>query len=96
MPQQVVRKPKQTSPFTFLIIACDGIWDVISFRNATKFVNDRLLQQQAAIADNKIMGFDLTTICAELTKKCLSSRDNITVVIVLINRGAITVGTANP
>jgi serine/threonine protein phosphatase PrpC len=90
---QMVRKPKQQSPFTFLIVACDGIWDVISFRNATKLVNERLLQQQAAIAENKLMQFDLTSICVELTKKCLSSRDNITVVIALINRGSITMGT---
>lgn len=32
--------------FTFLVLACDGIWDVMSNEDATKFVRDRLVKQR--------------------------------------------------
>jgi serine/threonine protein phosphatase PrpC len=32
--------------FSFLILACDGIWDVMSNEDATKFVRDRLIKQR--------------------------------------------------
>lgn len=88
--EQLIHKGPETSPFTFLIVACDGIWDVMSYKKATKFINERLLEQQDAIMQNKMPCYDLTSICAEIVKKCLYSRDNITIIIALLERGKTT------
>jgi len=81
-----ITKPKDCSPYTFLIIACDGIWDVMSYRGATKYVNEKLAMQDEEIAQGKRSGLDIASICSDLTKKCYHSKDNITVIIVLLNR----------
>ncbi|KAK6639422.1 hypothetical protein RUM43_007695 [Polyplax serrata] len=57
----------------FLILACDGIWDVMGNRGVCHFVRSRLL-----ISD------DLQHICNQVVNTCLhkGSRDNMSIVIV--------------
>eukprot|EP00056_Hartaetosiga_gracilis_P006026 m.92205 g.92205 ORF g.92205 m.92205 type:complete len:645 (+) comp12353_c0_seq1:82-2016(+) len=61
----------------FLLLACDGIWDVMTNGNVLKFVYTRLKQGKLSIV----------AICEALIKKCLDlgSRDNMSVVIVLLH-----------
>jgi len=58
----------------FIVLACDGIWDVVSCDNVRDFVTDHL---KAGLAPE--------VICERLLDHCLGrdSKDNMTVVIVL-------------
>ncbi|XP_014668902.1 PREDICTED: protein phosphatase 1B-like isoform X2 [Priapulus caudatus] len=57
----------------FLVLACDGVWDVMSNEDVCEFVSSRL-----AICDN------FESICNQLVDTCLykGSRDNMSVVLV--------------
>eukprot|EP01029_Cantina_marsupialis_P019240 TRINITY_DN44720_c0_g1_i1.p1 TRINITY_DN44720_c0_g1~~TRINITY_DN44720_c0_g1_i1.p1 ORF type:complete len:344 (-),score=98.49 TRINITY_DN44720_c0_g1_i1:437-1468(-) len=59
----------------FLIVACDGIWDVVDADDACNFVRDRL------VAD-----LSLEDISAELLDQCLKlgSTDNMSVIIIAL------------
>ncbi|KAL0477546.1 protein phosphatase 1B [Acrasis kona] len=89
-------KTDSQSPYTFLVVGCDGIWDVMSYRSVTKYVNEKLLQQDSEIQQGKRTRLDITSICRDLTKKCYHSRDNITVIIALLNRGSDNVDNMGP
>eukprot|EP00112_Aurelia_sp_Birch-Aquarium-sp1_P021189 Seg5636.1 transcript_id=Seg5636.1/GoldUCD/mRNA.D3Y31 product="Protein phosphatase 1B" protein_id=Seg5636.1/GoldUCD/D3Y31 len=58
----------------FLVLACDGIWDVMSNQEVADYVRYRLTVHQ-----------DLKKLCGELLETCLAkgSKDNMSVVIVL-------------
>lgn len=57
----------------FLVLACDGIWDVMTNEELCDFVRDRM-----RLTDN------LETVCSYVIDTCLSkgSRDNMSIVIV--------------
>lgn len=57
----------------FLVLACDGVWDVMSNDELCDFIRSRLL-----VTDN------LTSICNEVIDTCLykGSRDNMSIVLV--------------
>lgn len=68
----------------FIVLACDGIWNVLSSQEVVDFVSERLKKQ----TDKE----SLSKICEELFGKCLASDtsgdgtgcDNMTAVIVLL------------
>jgi len=57
----------------FLILACDGVWDVMTNEEVVSYINSRLL-----INDN------LQKVCEELLETCLAkgSRDNMSVILI--------------
>jgi len=57
----------------FLVLACDGVWDVMSNGDVADFVRSRLLLHE-----------DLVLVCNELLDTCLAmgSRDNMSVILV--------------
>ncbi|CAD6188359.1 unnamed protein product [Caenorhabditis auriculariae] len=75
---------KLTPDHEFIVLACDGIWDVMSNQEVVDFVRERL-------ADKR----DPQTICEELLTRCLAPDcqmgglgcDNMTVVIVGLLHG---------
>ncbi|XP_068597642.1 protein phosphatase 1B [Brachionichthys hirsutus] len=69
---EMVRAPEQDQ---FVILACDGIWDVMSNEELCEFVKSRL-----EVSD------DLERICNEVVDTCLhkGSRDNMSVVLVCL------------
>ena len=81
-PDIIVHDP--TDEDEFLILACDGIWDVVTSQQAVDFV-------RRAIADRT----DLPTICERLMDRCLAPDsdwggvgcDNMTVVVVALLNG---------
>ena len=79
-----VRHAVLTEEDAFFILACDGIWDVMSNQQACDFVTQRLRQSQG-----------VTSIAGDLLDACLASNpsetqgigcDNMTVVIVKLVR----------
>uniref|UniRef100_A0A3P8URW5 protein-serine/threonine phosphatase n=2 Tax=Cynoglossus semilaevis TaxID=244447 RepID=A0A3P8URW5_CYNSE len=68
----VVRAPEQDQ---FVVLACDGIWDVMSNEELCDFVKSRL-----EVTD------DLERVCNEVVDTCLhkGSRDNMSVVLVCL------------
>lgn len=89
-----------TNNFSFLILACDGIWDVMSNEQATQYVLERLEKQkngtyQPANVDSefdvqatnqvpKKSGYDLGLICEELLDHCVKVLDSKDNVSVII------------
>uniref|UniRef100_A0A3Q2ZL86 protein-serine/threonine phosphatase n=1 Tax=Kryptolebias marmoratus TaxID=37003 RepID=A0A3Q2ZL86_KRYMA len=68
----MVRAPEQDQ---FIILACDGIWDVMSNEELCEFVKSRL-----EVCD------DLEKVCNEVVDTCLhkGSRDNMSIVLVCL------------
>eukprot|EP00042_Codosiga_hollandica_P037456 m.294660 g.294660 ORF g.294660 m.294660 type:complete len:320 (+) comp55142_c0_seq1:294-1253(+) len=62
----------------FLILACDGIWDVATSDHAREFITNQLKA-----------GCSAQEVCERLLDSCLQkdSKDNMTVVLVLFNQG---------
>merc|ERR1712159_29290 len=80
--QQVSPEPEfqveaRTSEDQFLILCCDGIWDVMSNEEVNGFYIDRIHKK----------GDDLVTTCNSLLDLCLErkSRDNMTAIGVCLN-----------
>lgn len=83
--QKVIAEPDTTvirrmpGKDDFILIACDGIWDVMSNIAAVKYVAARLKSNS---------GNDLEWVAQRLVRKCLElgSKDNMSVIIVLFNK----------
>ncbi|KAM0919231.1 hypothetical protein ACQ4PT_008349 [Festuca glaucescens] len=67
-----VRTADITDDIEFLLIASDGIWDILSSQGAVDFVHQKLASGTT----------DLRTICEGLLSHCFRSRDNSTVILV--------------
>lgn len=70
-----------TSNDTFLLIACDGLWDMMTYAEAVQLCEQYMES-----------GFDANTIADKLVCEALhrGTRDNITVIFVLLRAEAIT------
>jgi serine/threonine protein phosphatase PrpC len=83
--QQITAKPdfisleRDNGADEFIILGCDGIWDVISNDSALKFVRTRLQSGQ----------FTVEEISKALVHYCLTegSKDNMTLIVVLFEAG---------
>lgn len=71
----VERKPEDE----FVILACDGIWDVMSSDDANNFVRTLMMEGEKS----------LPLICEEILDECLlrNSRDNMSVIVVVFEKG---------
>ena len=73
----------------FMILACDGIWDVMTSQKCVDFVRERIIASKKDGGELK-----LSKICEELCDECLAPDtrgtglgcDNMSVVIVLLNQ----------
>lgn len=78
--QKVIAKPdfvvypRKPSVDEFIVVACDGIWDVASNKECSDFIQSLLSQGET----------DLGAICEEAIDTCLerNSRDNMTLAII--------------
>lgn len=70
---EIIEINRQGEKDEFIILACDGIWDVMSNEELCNFVRDRL-----RLTD------DLKNICNQVVDTCLykGSRDNMSIVII--------------
>jgi protein phosphatase 2C family protein 2/3 len=72
--------------YTFLVLACDGVWDVMKNPDLCKLVVSKLEEQEKRNGFNGT--FDLGQICEQIVTKCikeLGSSDNCTLIISLIH-----------
>jgi len=76
----ISRKPTDQ----FIIIACDGIWDVMSNELVCAFVLDKMKE-----------GYPISAICEVLIDHCLDlgSRDNMSVIIIALPGAPDKIGT---
>lgn len=87
-----VREFQLTEDWEFLVLACDGIWDVMTNQDVVKFVRSRIACQK--IDGNEEKFIDPEEICEELLKHCLAPDvlmeigcDNMTVVLICLLNG---------
>ncbi|XP_015431164.1 PREDICTED: probable protein phosphatase 2C T23F11.1 [Dufourea novaeangliae] len=82
-----------TEDWEFIVLACDGIWDVMTSKEVVNFVRTRLIQPKHGTGqENETM--DPEEICEELVKHCLAPDtlmgtgcDNMTVILVCFLHG---------
>jgi len=66
---------KTSSEVSFLVLACDGIWDVMKNEECVQWVKKKLAEQK-----EKSNGYDLGKLCEEMLDHCvleLESKDNV-------------------
>ena len=70
----------------FIVLACDGIWDVMSNEDCIEYIASALHQQG--------QNYDLELICEQLLDKCfqLGSQDNMTIILILLEAGQKLIG----
>merc|ERR1712151_916844 len=68
-------------PGSLCILACDGVWDVMTSNEVATVVRDRLVHDAQA---------DIGNICASVMEECMrrGSKDNITLMIVHLVDGS--------
>lgn len=88
-----VQRHEITEDWEFVILACDGIWDVMSSEEVVQFVRTRLAQP-AKVGDQTNTPNCPEDICEELMNHCLAPDalmgtgcDNMTVVLVCFLHG---------
>ena len=78
-----VRLHVGTGNEAFLLIACDGLYDVMSSKDVVAFINDRI----ASFVSRK-QEPDPSQICVDLVTECVIKRgtgDNVTIILVLLH-----------
>ena len=101
-PEIVVREREEDEDM-YLILACDGIWDVMSNQEVGEFVAGKVaerLHYSSINTNNLLRGKVLAQVGDDLTAECLKrgSRDNMSVLIVAfsasgLNSSALSLAT---
>jgi serine/threonine protein phosphatase PrpC len=88
-PEIAVHRRDGANADDFLVLACDGVWDVMSNAEVVKFVSEKLLVCPPGQAD-------LDQVCHDLCVQCLEkgSQDNITAMLVDLRGNKTSTGTA--
>jgi len=105
---------KRTSDDDFIVLACDGIWDVMSSQDVVDKVREMMQNGRPKappleeVANEDGSGepavpppqrpWDLGAVCEELINHCLGlgSRDNMSVIIVLLNKDLLLLDASPP
>jgi protein phosphatase 2C family protein 2/3 len=75
-----------SNELSFLILACDGIWDVLKNEEAVQWVKKKLNEQK-----EKTQQYDLGKLCEEMLDHSvleLDSKDNVSVIVILFGNAA--------
>lgn len=88
---EILHRKRDASRDQFVVLACDGIWDVMSNEDVAAFVMDKVVQGTGGGEGGKKEDdpVDLGSICEQLIDTCLGlgSRDNMSVIIVELKEG---------
>ena len=74
-------KYKLTKDDKFIIIACDGLWDVLTNQEAVNFVISRAYNVNTGNKNKEITSLNISKLLAEYAIK-KGSMDNVTVIVV--------------
>ena len=76
----------RTSDDQFLVLACDGVWDVMTSQAAAEYIGQSVLESDFVATSDKLtmVGYDLLLECLKR-----GSEDNMTVLIIPANADAI-------
>jgi len=94
---EILHRKRDVSRDQFVVLACDGIWDVMSNEDVAAYVLDKIVKGTAEVGEDgkekegKVRDgpVDLGRICEQLIDTCLGlgSRDNMSVIIVELTEG---------
>lgn len=89
-----VQRHEITEDWEFVILACDGIWDVMSSKEVVDFIRKRFADSAEIHIEKKTPLIDPEEICEQLISHCLAPDalmgtgcDNMTVVLVSFLHG---------
>ena len=73
--------PRDLKRDEFLVLACDGVWDVATNEECSNFVQELLIEGER----------DLGLICEEAIDSCLDkkSRDNMTIAMITFDAASV-------
>lgn len=76
----------------FIVMGCDGIWDILSNEQCCSLVSDLLKAHSASVAVNH-MSADISLVCEQILDHCLADTntvregtDNMTIIIILLKK----------
>eukprot|EP01013_Petalomonas_cantuscygni_P014676 TRINITY_DN3010_c0_g1_i1.p1 TRINITY_DN3010_c0_g1~~TRINITY_DN3010_c0_g1_i1.p1 ORF type:complete len:390 (-),score=75.17 TRINITY_DN3010_c0_g1_i1:2331-3500(-) len=72
---EITRRAAASEEDDFVLLACDGVWDVMTNQDVVNFVYERLDLQDTP-----------EEIVKRLAERCVVSRDNITVILVVLKK----------
>jgi len=73
----------------FLIVACDGVWDVMSSQEAVDFVRERLNGGDVSCVSSIVEELLDACISPDLSQTCGLGGDNMTAIVVMFQRGGL-------
>ncbi|KAL0489498.1 protein phosphatase 2C [Acrasis kona] len=78
---------KEDEP-SFLLIGCDGLWSGVGEEEAVKIIRQQLREQweKEGKKSNMLFRFNLGRICENLADLSVQSKDNVSVIVVLLNQ----------
>lgn len=89
-----IQRHEITDDWEFIILACDGIWDVMSSEEAVEFIRKRFADAATDSEEKGTTPVDPEEICEQLINHCLAPDaltgtgcDNMTVVLVSFLHG---------
>jgi protein phosphatase 1G len=72
----------------FVVLACDGIWDVMSSQDVINFLGDKLGYTESALPTGGITAEQAVQACDDLLELCMckevSAYDNLSVLIIIL------------
>ena len=89
-----IQRHEITEDWEFVILACDGIWDVMSSEEVINFIRKRFADAAAELEEKESPPVDPEEVCEQLISACLAPDalmgtgcDNMTVVLVCFLHG---------
>lgn len=94
VPQVQVIDRHAIAPESYLVMACDGVWDVKSNNDVANFVTEQVHRRVAVTDNNKDDADILSSLGNDLVMDCIDSNDNLSTIIVALSQAADMISSA--